>query len=361
MCLLVPPREQAPGRHILPRMIRTMFSAARSSACFPGMRAARSVVLAGIVLGASVPDEARGEWSGLIVPAYFSPSRDEDWQRLAEAAAQVPVMTIANVFNGPGSARREDYQRVIEAVRESGGQVIGYVHSTYTRRPIAEVLADIDRWAAFYPLDGVFVDEMTNENRSAALAYYKEIYRHAKGRNTTWCVVGNPGTRTAAAYLTELAADIVVTFESNTGYPQYTPDAWTTGFAPGAIGHLCYAVPASDMDRYVSLARERRAGWFYVTHDQAPNPWDRLPAYWADLVARVRELNRDEPVQVHAGPASPGSVRLRVDSVPGRYVIESSVDMARWMTWFSAGAPTGRVEVIFPATSGSTRFLRAYR
>src|SRR5690606_1477704 len=129
---------------IICRMLNRLLTSRRRRASFQG-RVAPSVALAGATLVAAIPDSAHGDWSGLLVPAYFSPSRGQDWQRLAEAAAQVPVMAIANVSNGPGTSRREDYQRAIDAVREAGGRVIGYVHTTYTRRPMAEVLADIDR------------------------------------------------------------------------------------------------------------------------------------------------------------------------------------------------------------------------
>jgi hypothetical protein len=39
-------------------------------------------------------------------------------------------------------------------------------------------------------------------------------------------------------------------------------------------------------------AAELRLDYFYATDDNGTNPWDRLPTYWDEEVAAVRELNR---------------------------------------------------------------------
>src|SRR5690606_13178485 len=122
-------------------------------------------------------------------------------------ARQVPLAAIANVFNGPGEAPRARYREVMEAVRASGGRVLGYVHTTYTKRPLEEVSRDIDRWAEFYPLDGIFVDEVTNDGSEESLAYYEALLNHTRRRNARWMLAGNPGTSTRESYLARPTAD----------------------------------------------------------------------------------------------------------------------------------------------------------
>ena len=296
------------------------------------------------------------------MPAYFDPSRESDWNRLATAATTVPVIAIANAANGPGSSRRTDYQRVIARVRENGGQVIGYIHTTYTRRPSSEVIADIDRWSSFYPIDGLFVDEMTNDGTVASLEYYRTLRDHARSRHPAWQIFGNPGTGTRESYLTTPTVDGLVTFEHHSGYPTFVPDAWTRRHPAAAFSHLCYGVASPDtLTQYLQLARSRRAGWIYVTDDALPNPWDRLPTYWEQEVAAVRQSNASEPIRIAVVSQTPETLALRVDSIPGRHAVEGSVDLVRWETLYVAGTPTGRLELTLTTAGAPHRFFRATR
>lgn len=305
--------------------------------------------------------QAHGAWMGLLVPAYFAPSRADDWAALAEAAAQVPVVAIVNVFNGPGPVAREDYGRVIQAVRANGGRVIGYVHANYARRPLDEVEEDMRRWANRYALDGFFVDEMANDGLAAGLDYFAAVYREAKWIHPAGTVIGNPGTTTREVYLSRPVADAVVTFENRTGYSGYLPDAWNRRYPAQSFAHLCYEVgSAVTMTNYLRLADQRGTGWVYVTDDTVANPWDRLPGYWTALVAWIRERNRSVPMSLTATYGG-GALRLRAESAPGRYTIESSTNLLRWADWYAAGAPTGRLELVIPDAGWSIRFLRARR
>src|SRR5687768_7473980 len=78
---------------------------------------------------------SRAEGIALLVPAYFGPSSG-NWEQLSQAAARVPLVAIANIFNGPGTdtTPRADYVRVMKSVRDAGGQVIVYVYSQYGSR-----------------------------------------------------------------------------------------------------------------------------------------------------------------------------------------------------------------------------------
>ena len=235
----------------------------------------------------------RASGLGVLVPAYFYPAQGSAWESLNLAAQRVPLIAIMNPNNGPATSSNADYSRAVTALRNAGGLVIGYVYSSYTSRASAEVKTDIDRYHSFYTIDGIFVDEMTNDSDASHLAYYEELYHYIKNKRPSYLVVGNPGINTSANYLLRPAADALVTFESSSGYAQYVPDPWTQTGPAIAFSHLCYAVAAAaTMTNYVQLALSRNAGYIYVTDDSGNNPWDRLPAYWEAEVASVEQIGR---------------------------------------------------------------------
>jgi hypothetical protein len=209
-----------------------------------------------IVLGLGAAWQARA--LGVLVPAYFDPTAGSAWGSLNLAAQRVPLIAIMNPNNGPSTAPNAAYRQAITALRNAGGLVIGYVYSSYTTRAIAEVKADIDRYDSFYTIDGIFVDEMTNDSDATHLAYYEELYRYIKSKRLSYLVVGNPGINTLESYLVKPATDALVTFESNLGYAQYVPDSWTQAQPATAFSHLCYAVGSpATMTNYVLLAVAR--------------------------------------------------------------------------------------------------------
>jgi hypothetical protein len=302
---------------------------------------------------------------GLLVPAYFDPDTGSAWDALNQAAQRVPLVAIMNPNNGPSTSSDAAYRRALSALRNAGGQVIGYVYSSYTARPIDEVKTDIDRYDSFYMIDGIFVDEMTNDSNATHLAYYAELYRYIKSKRASYLVVGNPGINTLERYLGDPVTDALVTFESNVGYPQYVPDAWTQTKEATAFSHLCYAVAApTTMTNYVQLAVARNAGYIYVTDDLGNNPWDTLPTYWEPEVSLVEALNRQaarsHPSSLSLFLATNSTVQLQVAGTPGRYVLQTSTNLSKWdpaMTNVSATGSFTFSDVL--ATNPRARLYRA--
>jgi hypothetical protein len=229
----------------------------------------------------------------IVVPAYFYPGGGSSWPTLTAAAATVDVTAIMNPNSGPGAARDNNYVNAVNAFRAAGGRAIGYVHTSYGSRPLANVVADIDKYAAWYALDGIFIDGMANTGPAQRLDYYKAVYEHVKSIDADWEVMGNPGTTTIEQYLTWPAADRLMVFE-NVGaqYAGYAPSAWNANYDRARFVHLIHTEPsAATMEAHLQLAVERNAGGVYVTDDVLGNPWDRLPEYWDAEVARVAALS----------------------------------------------------------------------
>lgn len=231
----------------------------------------------------------------VLIPSYFYPggSTSTLWPQLNTAASSVGMTAILNPASGPGAALDANYRNAVNSLRASGGRVIGYVSTSYGARPIADVKADIAKYRSLYSLDGIFLDEMTNTNDAASLAYYRDLYGYIKTLDSNYRVVGNPGTSTQPAYLASPAsADTLVTFESNTGYSGSTPSGWTSAYATRRFSNLPYNVATSaTMTTYVNAAATKRAGHIYVTDDGPDgNPWDRLPSYWAAELNAIRAI-----------------------------------------------------------------------
>ncbi|HEX2474206.1 MAG TPA: spherulation-specific family 4 protein [Lacipirellulaceae bacterium] len=238
---------------------------------------------------------ARAAKLEIVVPAYFYPSAGSDWNDLNAAASKVPITAIMNPFNGPGNSLDANYVSAVNSLRAAGGRVIGYVYTSYTSRPLQQVLNDIDRYDMWYDIDGIFVDEMSNTGPAERLNYYQDIYNHVKSIDPHWEVMGNPGTTTIEQYLTWPTADRLMVFE-NVGatYPGYTPSSWNFNHDRSKFVHLVHTEASSaNMLSDLNLAVQRNAGGIYVTDDVLPNPWNRLPTYWSSLVDAAVATNAD--------------------------------------------------------------------
>src|SRR5262249_15156728 len=176
---------------------------------------------------------------GIMVPAYFDPSSGL-WGGLNLAASRVPLIAIMNPNNGPGSTQKASYVSALSSLHAAGGRGIGYVYSSYAARATNLVMADIDLYFSFYQVDGIFVDEMTNDSATSHLDYYAALYNYIQPQGTNLLVAGNPGINTVEAYLTRPTVDLLVTFESNTGYPSLVVDPWVTNHLARQFSHLPY-------------------------------------------------------------------------------------------------------------------------
>lgn len=266
---------------------RRAVPSAQRAAATPLTRAVASALLAWAAL-AAWPAHALG----LLVPPYFHPAAaGTAWQRLAAIAARVPTVAIVNPDSGPGAANDPAYGEAIRQLRAGGGKAVGYVSTRYARRPLREVVADINRYRAFYPLDGFFIDEMTADADAAHLQYYQSVYAYIKALDPSHTVVGNPGTIVAEAYVSLPAADTVVVFEGDAAaFAAYAPQDWMSRHGPERFAYLLHG---TDPARLGSLARKaagHRAGYLYITDDVLPNPWDGLPSYWDQEVSVVEQL-----------------------------------------------------------------------
>jgi hypothetical protein len=215
----------------------------------------------------------------MAVPSYFGPG--SLWTKMATAAPHVGL-TIINPNSGPGDTVRADYVDQVKAMQAKGVRVLGYVHTSYGKRPIAEVQTEVDRFNQWYHVDGIFFDECSNDD--ASLPYYDQCRTVARAGHPKAIVMINPGTPVTEGYMN--VADVILTFESDyNAYLKRAPDAaWVAKYPARRFMHLIYGAPdAAAMRKAIQLGKKWHAGWMYVTPDTLPNPWDTLPegAYWS--------------------------------------------------------------------------------
>lgn len=244
--------------------------------------------LCGPVFAQGKPDQVK-----LFVPAYFYPAGDglKEWDKLIAAAKEVPIVAIANPASGPGERVDPNYTQTISRATKTGVTVIGYVSTEYAKRSVEQLKADVDTWCKFYPeVAGMFFDEQTSD--ASRLQYYREAFDYTRRQVKGGLIASNPGVSCDAAYFVG-GADAISVFEHYEGYDQFMPPVGWDDTQRRRSAVLPYdTLDARQMRQRLQRAAEMRLGYFYATDHKGTNPWGRLPTYWDDEVAAVREWNR---------------------------------------------------------------------
>ena len=215
------------------------------------------------------PRLASIDLAGRLVPAYFGPWADAEWDALVRMR---PAIVVINPANGPGAAPHLDYRKNVDRCRAFGAEVLGYVATGWLQRSIDEIAGDVANYASWYGTSGTFFDEIPNGSapgRLGALARLDEL----TGPQRT---VFNCGQPIPQRWYREFPRVLWGTFE---GGPAQLRE---TSFAgpPRRQVHLVHSVPESAAATVVAELLRRGVGFSCVTADEMPNPWDVCPAEW---------------------------------------------------------------------------------
>ncbi len=159
---------------------------------YDGSAFAASATATSATVGATV--------ASLPVPAYFYPTRG----RLSLGSVDRCRCHHANHgHHEPGQRPRRGGR---PKLRRGRGQVAGRewqgdrlcCRTDYGAVAAGNGGGQIDDYRNWYHLDGIFVDQMTNDGSD--LAYYQAIYQYVHSQQPRWIVVGNPGSNTLEAY-----------------------------------------------------------------------------------------------------------------------------------------------------------------
>ena len=208
---------------------------------------------------------------GILIPFYHYPQEeDEEVQRLIaykKRFANVPVIVIINPNNGNFHKTQHNFASMIKSLHEANISVVGYVYTSYAKRPLKEVQQRIQAWIRYYKpfgVEGIFVDEVNASKQN--LKYYRAIAQTIA--RTFSLSIFNPGVE--ADFLYDLA-DIVVTCENSS----------------------ISSPPLSDKRNALLLHSVKEFGkyrpflkyyeYVYCTPFRLPNPWNRLSSYLPEL------------------------------------------------------------------------------
>jgi hypothetical protein len=233
----------------------------------------------------------------LLIPLYSYPSWAEPdiylWDEVITASKRIPVTAIINPNSGPGGGPpNSDYQVGLAMLRSACITMVGYVHTDYGNRGLSQVKAEVDLYALYFDIHGIFFDEVADG--AAQLPYYRELYSYVKTKPRLNKVILNPGARLDEGYIKEpRAGDSAIIFEDfPDDWPSYTPDPYLNAYPADRFALLIHTTPDSNtMQSQLDLAVARNIGYVYVTDDTLPNPWDSLPSFWPAEVDYIQALN----------------------------------------------------------------------
>jgi Spherulation-specific family 4 len=240
----------------------------------------------------------------ILLPLYIYPNwyaKDKYvWKQVTLAAKKVSIVVIINPNNGPnGAPPNLDYQQGIKDLHQAGIKIIGYVPSTYAKRDLQAVKADIDVYLKDFKLDGIFIDEAASTEDK--FTYYQQLYRYIKSTTSSPNqVIINPGTDIAEIYFQQPVADVTVTFENyQKVWTNYRPPKYAKSYASHYFAALIHTTAnrqlmKSTLDRVV----KNNFGYIYITNDSIDtvdrNPWNSLPEYWQAQVNYIQKINTEK-------------------------------------------------------------------
>ncbi|MCA9940992.1 MAG: spherulation-specific family 4 protein [Anaerolineales bacterium] len=276
------------------------------------------------------------ETTGILIPMYVYPANIftnpvyNQLIALKKTYHDVPVYAILNPANGPGAVADGNYTAAIERLHGAGIFILGYVSTAYTARPYATVTADVDAWQTLYPdVDGIFFDEMTNDNNQGHVNYYQGLnnYAHAAGLYPT---VGNPGAGTLEIYFSSNTADVIVIHE-NSSWPTEADlkGDYDGGYADYHYRQRAGLVYAQGMDTAQFQVLRHYLGLVYVTDDTLPNPWDTLSPHLETTLRLLSVSDSAEFAQdvvVHGDLSAAGGIILQAADGPNcfRLVVDNA-------------------------------------
>ena len=227
-----------------------------------------------------------------LIPAYVPP---HELAALARRARR-PRMVVVNPDSGPGPRGGAGLPRGGAHAAGGGHPRARLCADALRGRPLADVLADVRRYLAWYGVDGIFFDEASLGCGAAALLPRARAPVRAGARPAGRL---NPGVLPAAGYFD--VADVVVTFEGTyagyAGAMAASPD-WLRRMPSDRVAHLVYdATRAEALD----AVRHPQAGYVYVTSGAHAQPVAQPAAVPARGGARAGDVRVSAAIVMRGG------------------------------------------------------------
>ncbi|KAG9194725.1 hypothetical protein G6011_04760 [Alternaria panax] len=240
--------------------------------------------------------------SKVLLPLYIYPHPGA-WDPLYTAAAAYPCLqffVIVNPNSGPGVAPwwpNEDYVREIPRLNALPNvTTLGYVQVAYCKRPIQDVLEDIETYHRRseqddrLSVDGIFVDETVNLYSEEAKKYLDAIDRRARtliGVVENRMVIHNPGTAVSAELAVPGPEITVVVETSHKDFMTQRYQEWlsTSLYKRTRIAYIVHSVPQEEVQALTRALRDR-AEYLFVT-SAFHGFYESFAGSWLDFVASL--------------------------------------------------------------------------
>jgi len=226
----------------------------------------------------------------LLVPLYVDPGTA--WNTVAASGGVVGTVAIINPDSGPGSGPDSTYTSGMNTLNAAGVEMVGYVHTSYGARAIADVKADIDVYASQFPLlVGIFVDEVATS--SSEVSYYQEVYSYIMSFPGWKYDILNPGAVPSSGYAA-IATQIVTYEDTSSGFANSENPSGVSCSNKNEYAVITYAASdASAMETVINAAASKGYyGWVYATSGTASgNTYGSLPSYYAQMASYIASLN----------------------------------------------------------------------
>ncbi len=237
----------------------------------------------------------------IIVPAYFFPYDNANhgtynvgpnWSTLIDAAKiyKNRLVVIANPDNGPGSGKDwqlQKYTEAIQMIRKEGAIVLGYVYTCYGMtatstackgRTLENLKTDIANWKAWYPVDGIFLDESSTSLEM--FNWYKNLDTYIQGLMPNSLIVSNFGTIPPNKFYNRIGAPVLM---ENTGLFLDENRSLLNNLPLNSVALIHSVKIVDDWKKSRAVLMNKGVQFFYITNDSGDNPWDTLPDFFMKL------------------------------------------------------------------------------
>lgn len=294
----------------------------------------------------------------LLIPLYNYPQwyapTNYIWDDVAREGTNVPITVIVDPASGPGPGfPNVDYDHALSEMSAGSVTLLGYVDTAFGTRPASNVIEDVAVYATEPRVHGIFLDQALAD--AGHFGYYTNIYAAIHGHSNLAEVVMNSGPALEEDYLSAPATDVAMIFEQSVGWPEYQPPAHQFKYPPNRFSMLVHTCATADeMAAHLARAAQRNVVHVYVTDAGMPNPWDRLPTYWTQLVSQVKAYRELASTAV---TRSSGIV-AQFSTVPGRACVGEVNEGSDWTAMGLPTAPTGSSVAISYTGTAATAAIR---
>jgi hypothetical protein len=252
------------------------------------LAAARQLGLPAVCLGiepknSSKPNFTTNNWTSacprLMVFAYNH--LNAQWQK-ALAAGPAVSFIVMNVANGPGIIPYQvDERRILQAHR-AGIRVLGYVYTDFANRSLASAEQDVRVWTSWYPVDGIFLDNVPYGGNN--VAYYGALTRFIRSQPDHFVAMNGSDNSQIAAM-----ADIDLLTEGNfqAFQTKFADPNWLGSFPARHYGVSVYATNQEQWETLFDLAAQDDIGNLSVTSLPGSTAYANLPSYFDQEVMRI--------------------------------------------------------------------------